>query len=76
VVSPVGIADGTWHQVTCRRTATGVALVLDGTVRASASMQVVTLSNGDPVTIGAKDVSTYDNDQFHGRLDRVVVRFL
>lgn len=74
--SPVGVADNVWHQVTCRRTAAGIDLLVDGVVRASAPMPVVTLSSGATVTIGAKEVVAKDNDQFQGKLDNIFIRLL
>lgn len=70
LLASIGIADGAWHQVTCRRTAAaGVQIVIDGVVRGSAWMPVVRLDNVADLTVGAKSVDTADNDQFHGVLD-------
>lgn len=74
--SLVGVADNVWHQVTCRRTGVGIELVIDGAVRASAPMPVVTLSSGATIRIGAKEVAAQDNDQFQGKLDNIFVRLL
>ncbi|MBI5090289.1 MAG: LamG domain-containing protein [Actinobacteria bacterium] len=76
LTSPVSVADGAWHQVTCRRTATAVALIIDGTTRATASMPAVNLTSTAVVTIGGKNASTADNDQFQGRLDDVFMRLV
>jgi hypothetical protein len=74
--STVGVADGAWHQVTCRRTAAGVTIVVDGQAAGSAAMARVTLASSAPVTIGAKSVKPTDNDQFHGVLDDVFMALL
>jgi hypothetical protein len=70
--SSVGVADGVWHQITCRRTAiTGVEVVIDGVVTGVAAMPVVNLDSDAVVTIGAKWVLPTENDQFHGLVDDV-----
>ena len=70
LASSVSVADGIWHQVTCRRTASaGLEILVDGVVRGSAAMQVVDLNSDAPVTIGNKFVDFTNNDQFHGVLD-------
>ena len=70
LASSVSVADGIWHQVTCRRTSSaGLEILVDGVVRGSAAMQVVDLNSDAPVTIGNKFVDFTNNDQFHGLLD-------
>lgn len=76
VRSSVGVADDAWHAVTCRRTSSAVEIYVDGVRRGIASMPAVNLSNGAAVTIGAKSVTTRDNDQYHGTLDDVFMRVL
>ena len=65
-----------WHEVICRRTQAGIEIQIDGVVRATAAMPVVTLSSTATVTIGAKEVVAKDNDQFLGRLDNVFMRII
>lgn len=72
----VGIADNVWHQVTCRRTEDGVTILIDGVVRGSLAMPVVSLAGPASITIGAKEVLAKDNDQFQGRLDDVFMRLI
>jgi hypothetical protein len=75
--SSIGVADGRWHQVTCRRTAAvGVEIEVDGVVRGLVRMALVDLNTDAPVTIGAKTVGVADNDQFLGRLDDVFMTVL
>jgi hypothetical protein len=76
VKASVGIADGTWHSVVCRRTNAGVAILVDGAERGSAAMEPVELDSPASVTIGAKDIKSQDNDQFQGRLDDVFMRLI
>jgi hypothetical protein len=72
----IGVADGVWHALLCRRTAAGVEILIDGVVRGSVAMPAVVLDSTAPVTIGAKAVAPKDNDQFHGVLDDVVMTVL
>ncbi len=74
VVSSVTVADGTWHQVLCRRTSSGVVILVDGIQRGHHAMRPVDLAGTAPVAIGGKQVENQDNDQFFGLLDDVVVR--
>ena len=76
VKSSVGVADDSWHSVTCRRTSSAVEIFIDGVRRGSGQMPAVNLSNGSPVTIGAKNVSSKSNDQYEGILDDVFMRVL
>ncbi|RKH45232.1 laminin G domain-containing protein [Corallococcus sicarius] len=72
VKSSVGIADGTWHKVTCQRTSTTLTILIDNVARGSAVLASTYDINpaGQPLTIGAKSVGS-NNDQFHGALDDV-----
>jgi len=74
VRSTVTVADGSWHQVTCRRTSGSVSILVDGVTRGSASAAPVKVSSSAPVTIGAKAVKPKNNDQFFGVLDNVFMR--
>ncbi|RKH61231.1 laminin G domain-containing protein [Corallococcus llansteffanensis] len=72
VKSSVGIADGTWHKVTCQRTSTTLTILIDNVARGSAVLASTYDINpaGQPLTIGAKSVGN-NNDQFHGAIDDV-----
>lgn len=72
----IGVADGVWHVLLCRRTVAGVEILVDGVVRGSVAMPAVVLDSTAPVTIGAKSVTPTGNDQFHGVLDDVVMTVL
>ena len=76
LVSTTSIANGRWHQVTCRRTATDVTIVTDGVVTGTAAATAVNVSSSAPVTVGAKSVKAQNNDQFFGILDDVFMRVL
>jgi hypothetical protein len=72
VLSSVGIADGTWHKVSCQRTSTELRILVDSVVRGSKPL--ASTYSVDPsaqqVAVGAKSAGK-NNDQFHGRLDDV-----
>ncbi|WP_164019455.1 laminin G domain-containing protein [Pyxidicoccus trucidator] len=72
VKSSVGIADGTWHKVSCQRTSTTITILIDNVARGSALIaSTYDISPvGQPVGIGAKSTGN-NNDQFHGALDEV-----
>jgi Concanavalin A-like lectin/glucanases superfamily len=72
----ISVADGTWHRVTCRRAAGKLEIVIDGTKRGSAPMPAVDLSSSASVTIGAKWVTSANNDQFQGTIDDVLMTVL
>ena len=76
VKASISVADGKWHDLRCRRTVDGVAVVIDGVVQGSMAMPVVDVNSDAPVTIGAKSVKPRDNDQFHGVLDDVFMALL
>lgn len=59
---------GTWHTLTCTRTSSEVRLIVDGqTFRTSAPNG--SISNSDPLYLGAKPGSDY----FNGRMDEVSI---
>lgn len=76
VLSDVSVADGRWHNLSCRRNATGVTLYIDGAKHGSTTMRPVRLNGPAPVRIGGKFVNDQDNDEFQGSLDDVFVRRL
>jgi hypothetical protein len=69
VRSPVVLADGLWHQVTCRKEAASVSIDVDGTVRRR-SGRLGSVSNQYGIRIGSAGLGDGD-DQFHGVLDDV-----
>ncbi|AUX25625.1 uncharacterized protein SOCEGT47_061740 [Sorangium cellulosum] len=72
VKSPVGVADGAWHKVSCRRTSSELILLIDNVPQNSkpiaASYDIS--PTGEEVSIGAKSAGN-NNDQYHGALDDV-----
>jgi hypothetical protein len=72
----ISVADGAWHRLTCRRAAGKLEIIIDGTRRGWAAMPAVDLTSTAPVTIGAKWVTTANNDQFQGTIDDVLMTVL
>lgn len=71
VTSSVSVADGTWHAVECRRTATALTVLVDGAVRGHRAIaRELSVTNNLPLSIGGKGAYA-DNDQFHGTIDDV-----
>lgn len=68
-----GIANGSWHTVTCSRTHRGVVLRVDGRERARADGWTGFVGNDSPVRVGGKKIGA-GNKQFHGVLDSVFLR--
>jgi Concanavalin A-like lectin/glucanases superfamily len=63
------INDGTWHTVQCVKTASGIKVVVDGTAY-SKTATIGTISNTEPVPIGARPGSEY----FQGALDEASIQ--
>lgn len=70
VTSAASISDGEWHQVTCSRTGSGLAVLVDGAVTGWETAAPASVTTTAPVTIGGKNVLR-GTDQFHGALDEV-----
>lgn len=69
VRSTTSVADGEWHVVRCAKTASGLAIEVDGEVTREAG-DIGTVSNDRPVLVGSAGVAE-DDDQFHGHIDDV-----
>jgi hypothetical protein len=76
IFNPKIIADNQWHVVTCRRTPTSVATIVDG-VSATIAHPVGNISNTWPLSIGGKSSCSatphHDCDYFIGNIDYVEV---
>ena len=67
------VADGQWHQLTCRRTGTALSIAVDGTVAGVRSVPAaLAVDNAVPLRIGGKGAGP-GNDQYHGAVDDVFV---
>lgn len=72
-IAPTSVTDGTWHQVTCQRSANDLTISVDGTEVASAIVPPgMVVDPGAPVRVGGKNTDP-DNDQFLGAVDDVFV---
>lgn len=65
------IADGRWHSVTCRRTATSVSIVVDGRVRGTVATRLGSIANSAPFQFGGKGVGLH---YYTGDMDEVALR--
>jgi Concanavalin A-like lectin/glucanases superfamily len=65
------LADGRWHTLECRKTASAIQLVVDGAVFTKAA-SVGSLSNTGPVSLGAKSYRG-GGDWYQGLMDEVSV---
>jgi hypothetical protein len=72
VYADVSIADGTWHDVSCRRDAGKLVISVDGSRKSVAIPPDLTISPAGPMRIGGKSLKP-NNDQFFGTLDDVYV---
>ena len=73
--SGVNVADERWHRVVCRKTDDRLYVIVDGAVRNSISVpRGAIIRNNAPVSVGAKHLSSDNNDQFHGALNDVYFR--
>lgn len=73
VYADVTIADGAWHDVSCRRDRTKLVITVDGAKRKSTSIpKDLTISPAGPMRIGGKSLKP-NNDQYFGTLDDVYV---
>jgi len=73
VYADVTIADGKWHDVTCRRDEAKLVITVDGAHRKSTKIaKSLTISPAGPMRIGGKSLKP-NNDQFFGTLDDVFV---
>jgi concanavalin A-like lectin/glucanase superfamily protein len=74
VYSGVGVADGRWHTLECRRAGARLTVLVDGVIRGTGAVPAgLSVRNRIPLSIGGKGSFT-DNDQFQGLLDEVWVQ--
>jgi hypothetical protein len=66
-----GLNSGTWHHVQCIKTASQIKTVVDGTVVATTTAAVGSISNTSTADIGAHPAS----DWYNGELDEVSIAF-
>jgi hypothetical protein len=69
--SSVSVADGTWHQVLCRRAGTVLIVYVDGVNRGQTAIPAtLSIANTLPLRIGGPNFNT-TSDMYHGALDDV-----
>jgi hypothetical protein len=67
----VDVADGTWHDLACVRTANRLSMTVDGVERASVKLPAgLSIANAEPLRVGGKGPAK-GNDQFAGEIDNV-----
>jgi hypothetical protein len=75
-LSPIGIADGKWHDLLCERNNSQLTLYVDGKRAAAVPVpEGLSIVNNAPLRLGGKGHGAY-NDQFHGTLDDVFVEIV
>lgn len=69
------LRDGAWHTITCAKTSKRVTLTVDGSVVASRSITIgsITHKSGTPFSIGHKPTSGGGADFYHGKMKNVSV---
>lgn len=69
--SAITAADGDWHELECRRSASELTILVDGAVRGRTTLPAaLSVDNTAPLVVGGKGLSE-NNDQYHGALDDV-----
>lgn len=69
----IDVADGTWHDLECRRTPNRLIMLVDGAPRAWVPVPPqVTIANAEPLRVGGKGPAP-GNDQFAGAIDDVFI---
>lgn len=69
------LSDGVWHTIVCKKTSSNVSLTVDGSVVASKSISIgsITHKAGTPFSIGYKPTSSGGADFYHGSMKNVSV---
>jgi hypothetical protein len=69
--SPLDVADGTWHDLSCSRTPNRLTMTVDGVQCASVAVPpTLSIANAEPLRVGGKGPAR-GNDQFAGEIDNV-----
>lgn len=69
----IDVADGTWHDLECRRTPNRLTMIVDGRPRAWVPVPpMLSIANAEPLRVGGKGPGQ-DNDQYAGAIDDVFV---
>jgi len=65
------LSDGRWHTIVCRKTSTGITLIVDGS-SSSKGGSVGSISNRGPLILGGKPSSS--GDWYDGNMDEVRIK--
>ncbi len=67
----LSVADGTWHDIQCARTANRLTIIVDGVAEKSVAVPAsLSIANAEPLRIGGKGANK-GNDQYAGQIDNV-----
>ncbi|RZU50950.1 concanavalin A-like lectin/glucanase superfamily protein [Krasilnikovia cinnamomea] len=67
----LNVADGSWHELTCERSAARLTIMVDGVERASVPVpRTLSIANAEPLRVGGKGPNK-GNDQYAGQIDNV-----
>jgi hypothetical protein len=66
------LADGAWHTITCKKTATSISITIDGQTFTK-TVTVGSISNNGRLTVGAKMKGASGADWYKGLMDEVSV---
>jgi hypothetical protein len=70
----IDVADGTWHDLACTRSANRLTIKVDGAERASVRIpRRLSIANTEPLRVGGKGANK-GNDQFAGMIDNVFLK--
>jgi Concanavalin A-like lectin/glucanases superfamily len=67
------LADGYWHLITCAKTRTSISLIIDS-VRYTKRAKIGSVSNTEPLVLGAKYVGGVALNRYKGDMDEVRIR--
>jgi hypothetical protein len=67
------VADGYWHKITCAKTGTSIRLIVDG-VPYTKRARVGSVSNAEPLVLGAKYVDGVSTNRYKGDMDEVRIQ--
>jgi hypothetical protein len=67
------VADGYWHKITCAKTGTSIRLIVDG-VPYTKPAKIGSVSNAEPLVLGAKYVDGVSTNRYKGDMDEVRIR--
>jgi Concanavalin A-like lectin/glucanases superfamily len=67
------VADGYWHKITCAKTGTSIRLIVDS-VPYTKRARIGSVSNAEPLVLGAKYVDGVSTNRYKGDMDEVRIQ--